>query len=275
MKMERVSSGAENKERYAVVRDVLAQIIKDEDVFKRSVCGKGGKGMRTTLQNIFAQLDVLYQNGRTEDALAFLYTAEKEIVKEYGENSREHVAILSELGGYYRSYGQYGESEQAYQKALMLQKRQTGEENADFATLLNNLAGTFRLAGRTAEAETLFHKSIEIYRHTIGDGQMLYASAWNNLALLYQDEKRFEEAICCHTHAVEALKKDQAHPVETATSYYNLALCLKALQSQEDAIQMLGMAKELYEQSVNPHHPLYGRCQKVWEMWQKEEKEPS
>ncbi len=208
------------------------------------------------LQEIRSQLDKLYNAGDMRKVGKFLQEKTAQIKAAAGEQSPEYLAMLNELGGFYRAESKYAEAEAAFKKAkagLMALDAQS----PDYATTINNLAGLYRLTGQFDKAEKLFQESIQIYHQTVGKNHFLYSSGLNNLGLLYQDQKRYEKAIVLHEEALQIVKGLSFQIVPYATSLNNLANAYRAVGRPQEALAALSEAIQTFEDNDCRKHPFY------------------
>ena len=82
--------------------------------------------------------------------------------KVLGEEHPDTAASLNNLGGLYRSMGDYAKAEPLYSRALEIRKKVFGEKHPQTAQSINNLAALYDATGDYAKAEPLFRQALEI-----------------------------------------------------------------------------------------------------------------
>ena len=126
--------------------------------------------------------------------------------EEEGDDSREYVAALNELGSLLRALKQLDESEAAFVKAAEIEAAGARHRGQRRLRHLHQQPGRhLPPQGRVRKAEALFRESMEIYERTVGTEHFVYLSALNNLGLVYQDLKRYDEARGLHEQALAVL----------------------------------------------------------------------
>ena len=209
------------------------------------------------MQEYFAQVDSAYVTLSGPDLEQRLQALLEQSRTEYGAESRLSVAMLSELGAYYRGQGRYEDSVSCFRQALELLRRTGGESSPDYATATNNLAGTYRLMGRYDEAETAYTECLRRYRETLGETHVLYASALNNLGLLSLDRGDLPRAAQLLAKASAVLSLHPECTDEFATSLCNLGALYQKLGRLEEARERLLQAADLYETKLGTATPHY------------------
>jgi tetratricopeptide (TPR) repeat protein len=177
---------------------------------------------------------------------------------ESGGDGVGFAALLNELGGYYRGVSQYEKAEVAFLRAEEIIRRAAGTNNADYATTINNLAGVYRLTGNLSQSEQLFLQAIEIYTSCGYGESYVYASTLNNLGLLYLDRKEYGKAAVRFEEACQKAKRENSHPVVSATGLSNLAGAYLGLGRRADAERMLLDSVQLYHVNHLEHNVHYG-----------------
>jgi tetratricopeptide (TPR) repeat protein len=206
--------------------------------------------------------------GDIKSQVDYLEEAVKLARELYGTGSNRHIELQSEYGGLLKYVGRPGEAvEQLVEVTKLLEP---GEDPLNYATALVNLAGACRFARDLEKSEALYLEARELVK---GE-DYLYASICNNLGILYQDQRRYEEAKEQHRKSKELLKKDSEHREEYLTTLGNLAaVCLAEgkydesealLDEAEEQVRAFGWTEQtLYASLLNQKAALYyhmGKC---------------
>lgn len=112
-------------------------------------------------------ISILSQYGRLREVEPLLLQTSRLAHREYGENHPAHVSILNDLGGLYRSTGEYSKPEPSFLKAMQFLGNTLGKDHSGYATCINNLAGLYRLTGDYPRADQLFLEASDIYAHPL------------------------------------------------------------------------------------------------------------
>lgn len=209
------------------------------------------------LNEIIREIDLEYGKRKAADMEVFIQQQLRRVAEHFGVKSREVVALLNELGGYYRTMSRYAESEKTFLQAGAILAEVLGEGHPDYATTLNNLAGVYRLMDEQEKAESLFRKALEIYKANHMSESFLYSSGLNNLGLLYLEKKAYEKAAALFLEANEIAKREKNSPVIYATGLGNLANAYLGMSQNETARKLLIEAVTVYKSAKKEGNPHY------------------
>ncbi|MEA4853328.1 MAG: tetratricopeptide repeat protein [Christensenella sp.] len=211
--------------------------------------------MENTTAQFFEELDKLYAAGKMEDVEQFLLASGRRYAPCCGGFNPTYLAVLSELGGFYRGTSRYRASLNSFEAAQDVIGRFLGTDTVEYATNLNNMAGTCRLMGEYEKSLGLFQKALDIYESTVSAESYLYASALNNMALLYQSMEDYKEAAACLEKALGIIKTLPDCEEEAATSYTNLAALYQKMGQKAKAAENLEMALSIFKgNDASPHY---------------------
>ncbi len=212
--------------------------------------------MENPTQKFFEELDEQYATGDMEKVERFLQTSATSFRPCCGGFNANYLAVLSEMGGFYRGTSKYAASVEAFRAAGEIIAEFIGKDSMEYATNLNNLAGTYRLMGEYDKSLKAFEEAMETYRNTVGTDNYLFASALNNMALLYQDVKNYEQAVDCLLQALRVLEPLGNADNDVATTYNNLAALYNRLGDNANAKEALARSIALYESlpEESPHY---------------------
>jgi serine/threonine protein kinase/tetratricopeptide (TPR) repeat protein len=142
-----------------------------------------------------------------------------------GENHRETLMAMNDLGDAYSNQGKFMEAESLLTHVVDVGRRVVGEEDSLTANALNNLALVYSREGKPEQAEPLYIRSLELMRRVLGKEHLDTVTTLNNLGMLYVRQRRPAEA---EPRLVEALSiwrrvLGEEHPY-TMTVKNNLAM---------------------------------------------------
>lgn len=204
--------------------------------------------------DFFEQLDALYGKGDRgaledylEDGLAKARRA--------GDGEME-VAILDEMGGFYRGVSEYSLAEDYFDEAMELMRQRGQAGTYGYAVALMNRAGNARMSGDPDHAAALFLEARDILARERDKSDYAYVSLLNNLALTYQDLGEPEKALACAGEALEIVRSGSDYEHEIATSLNNVASIWMSMGEYEKAGALLEEALEIYDAmpEENVHH---------------------
>ena len=212
--------------------------------------------MEQTPEQFFEELDRLYAAGNMEDVEQFLMVSGRKFAPCCGGFNETYLAVLSELGGFYRGTSRYRASIDAFEAARGVIEQFLGRQSVEYATNINNMAGTYRLMGENEKALELFQEALSIYEATVGKKTYLYASALNNMALLYQNMNDYEKTVDCLKQALSITENLPDCEEEVATTYTNLCALYQRMDLKEEAEEALAKALSIYEgfPDGSPHY---------------------
>lgn len=210
--------------------------------------------------SIFKEYDNIPADAPFADRESFLKSAAEKYADSSPDDFLGISAIHSELGGLYRSTGNYLKSEESFLKAKNLLESNDITAGANYATVLNNLAGLYRLTKDYDKSLEMFDKAIALYEENGTAAPDVYASSLNNKGLLCQDLGRFEEAEKLYLRALELVKPLNNNGFLVATTYGNLAFVRYASGNVTAALDYMDRALELYKEVLGEDNPMYKQC---------------
>ena len=139
--------------------------------------------------DFFEELDALYGKGDRNALEEYLENGLAKARRD-GDGDME-VAILNEMGGFYRGVSEYSLAEDYFDEAMQLMRRRGQAGTYGYAVALMNRAGNARMSGDPYHAAALFLEAREILARDRDKSDYAYVSLLNNLALTYQDLGRY------------------------------------------------------------------------------------
>jgi tetratricopeptide (TPR) repeat protein len=213
------------------------------------------------IENLFEQLDNLYESGDPDGVETFLKTTLLAFEVNGEDNRPEYVSLLNELAGFYRGVSRYAESAEEFGKALALMEEQGQTESPAFANILMNLAGLFRLMGESENSRNMFLRAKQLMEASVARDDYAYASVLNNLSLAYQETGELDLALDAQTRSLELIRSGVAGGTfgsthEIATALNNLAAVNMRLGHFDEAETYIRDALNIYAAmpEENIHH---------------------
>lgn len=150
--------------------------------------------------------------------------------------------LYSQLGLLYEDVGLWGRSESAFQRAVMLFRRDVAS-NAELATAIADMGAMHNAMGKMGASEKEEQEALGI-RKALND-QLQVARSWGDLAALSLAEQKYERARDFAQQALVEFSADpKAQPFDLITARYALALAYCHLKDYAKAIPLLTRATE-------------------------------
>ena len=201
------------------------------------------------MDEFYQEIDRLFQAGETEVAGAYMEEYLARLDADPSSPLASKIAVLNELGGWYRGVHRFSQSELSYKRALELLGTQGGSRSAAFARILLNLAGTYRMAGDQEGAIQAFGQAGDIFSSPEVEDPYGYVSVLNNLSHAYHEKGDLPRALSLAQEALEGLEGcPDAGPFEYATSHVNIATILLAAEDRDRAEKELDQALRLFDE---------------------------
>lgn len=201
----------------------------------------------------YKELDALYDNAGAQEVERFLLEKAEQSAKQGRPASDDYIAVMNELGSFYRGRGRLDEAVGAFVSAKDAWDANR-EKGLAYAIILNNLAGAHRMNRENGQALSLYLESLAIYDSLPSYDMYSYASLLNNIALVYEQTGDFETAISYTRQAIAAMQS--ADPLAVAISNTNLASLLVKTGAFEDAQAAVDVALGIFskDEYVNDAH---------------------
>jgi tetratricopeptide (TPR) repeat protein len=126
----------------------------------------------------------------------------------------------------------------------------------EFVNWLNTRGSVQHCLGEYREAESLYRLALDVYANNSRRHDLPVLSARNNLALLYEQTRRYEQALALYTEVLMDLERRASTPgSEHARTLSNMAVVCDALGRRLEAERHIRKALALMEGTVGPAHP--------------------
>lgn len=195
------------------------------------------------IQEIFSQIDKLFEENRREEAEKLMRESIARAMEEQDDNSL--LQLLNELLGFYRETGRHEEAALIAERSIAQAERMGLAGTIPYATTLLNVANAYRAAGRLEESLKRYMQVQEIYRRQLPPGDMLEAGFQNNLSLLYQEMGEYGKAKECLLRALQVVKEKEPG-YELGVTYANLAATCVQMEQLGEAREHASKAMEVF-----------------------------
>ncbi len=137
-------------------------------------------GGEASWEGLRSKVITLWKDGRYAEATDTAKEALKEAEGLFGSDHRNVAKSLDDLGGMYKSQGNFADAELLLQRSPAIREKAGGTVHLDVALSLNNLAEVCRVQGKNADAEALYKRSWGYGRRSWGLVVLIWQSL-NNL----------------------------------------------------------------------------------------------
>jgi len=174
-----------------------------------------------------------------------------------GEEHKETLASMNNVGMLYERQGRYDEAEPLLVKSLDVKRRVLGEEHRETLVSMNNVGLLYENQGRYDEAEPILVKALEVGRRVLGEEHPDTLTCMNNLGGLYQSQGRFDEAEPLLVKSLDIQRRilGEEHP-STLISINNLANFYRIQRRYDEAEPILVKALEVGRRVLGEEHPV-------------------
>ncbi len=209
----------------------------------------------------------------------------RDILKEDDDSSNNYISALNDLGGVYRNIGNFDKAFENFKLALSIVEKNSGKFSEQYATISINLACIYRFIKDYEKAEKIFRNALSIYEQDeemqeilmdlekpkstremierknglskeVVRKSVLYANASNNLGTLFQDLKKYKDAINFHNRSLELLKNTSNFEY-VAITLNNLVNPFMQLGDFKEALKLVNSSLEIFETELSKEHPFY------------------
>ncbi len=129
--------------------------------------------------------------------------------------SNDAAGLLCNLGYLLDQQERYDESDEAYQRALVVRTRALGKDHPELVPILNNMAYRWMNLGDLPRASGLLERALAIMEATVEPEHLALAEPLNNLGEIYRRQGRTSQAVQVLSRALsimEAKVPEQDHP---------------------------------------------------------------
>jgi tetratricopeptide (TPR) repeat protein len=205
-------------------------------------------------ETFYNELDQYFTDGQTGRVEGFLLQSLSE-ARESGD-LHAAVTVLSEMAGYYRSRSQFSEAISAAEEALSIARSLNYAQSASYGTVLLNAATAYSASGANEKAKEYYECALAIYRSELNDFDPRIAGLLNNISNIYQTDGEYETASRLLLQAADILEFN-GQEQELAYVKSNLAHIYIAMERQDEAIDNLNGALDIYERLGSQNDPHY------------------
>jgi tetratricopeptide (TPR) repeat protein len=171
------------------------------------------------------------------------------------------ATVLHNLGGLAHARRQYAAGEPFARRGVAIRERLLGTRHPVVAADRVALAALVDGQGRFEEAEALYREALDVLEASLGPDHYELAVALRNLGAIRERrgdlvaaERYFRRAL-----AIKRGVLGHVHP-EVATLVHDLALVAHRRGKPKRALELIALARELFERTVPARHPSRVRC---------------
>lgn len=153
------------------------------------------------------------------------------------EESSEAAGLLCNLGYLLDHQERYEESDEAYQRALVMRTRKLGRDHPELVPILNNMAYRCMNLEDLPRAEGLLERALFIMEASVEPDHLALAEPLNNLGELHRRQGKSEKAVQLQKRALslmEAKVPHEDHP-DLLVFLRNTAAALRANGQKHEA----------------------------------------
>lgn len=177
-----------------------------------------------------------------------LYTEAAEIYAEAGLGADYRLATLfNNMSFLCQDLEDYPQAQEYLEKSLFILKG-LEESEIEVAITYSNLANVYLAMDRIDEAKVSVKKALDLFIGESGDSDVHYAGAVCTLGEIYFKEADYEKAAALFRESMKLTERDYGEDnLSYAVLCENLALCLKELGDDEEALSFENKASHIKE----------------------------
>ena len=175
-----------------------------------------------------------------------LYTEAAEIYAEAGLGADYRLATLfNNMSFLCQDLEDYPQAQEYLEKSLFILKG-LEESEIEVAITYSNLANVYLAMDRIDEAKVSVKKALDLFIGESGDSDVHYAGAVCTLGEIYFKEADYEKAAALFRESMKLTERDYGEDNRSyAVLCENLALCLKELGDEEEALKFENKSYEI------------------------------
>jgi serine/threonine protein kinase len=157
-----------------------------------------------------------------------------------GNDHRDTLTSLENLGNAYRFDGQFAAATPVLEQVLKLRKTQFGPQHPGTLTAMRHLATAYAYAGRNREAQTLYEQTLALQKATLGENHPDTLATMTSLFTAYVTAGRNAEAEKLHQQ-IATIRPEPEQPIA---------------REAPDAVATSEQMVASFQTSFGPEHPL-------------------
>ena len=194
--------------------------------------------------------------GRYAEAEQHFVRANRLILRSFGKNGSQMMALLNSRGVLAKYLGHYKRAHSLYRRSLLIARSVLPPADPAWATLYHNLAGLEHASGHFARAESYATKSVRLRKTALGDRHLDLVLDVAALAPILQCRKKYAEAARLYRWVRPRIARRLGvdHP-EMAILLGNFAATLHAQGRRPAAKKLYDRALAISAQTLGRRHP--------------------
>jgi tetratricopeptide (TPR) repeat protein len=200
-----------------------------------------------------ADVEDLIAQGNYSAALPVLEAA-REAAARAGRHDHEVAVVLNNLGSIYDELGRHRDAQSMYERSLAEREALGESATAETARTINNLGAVFYKLHMLSRAEETLGRAAALDAGFHDDLQL--AKVWINLGMVYQAERRWDDAEHMFRAALEIRERElgPGHP-DVAVALNDLGVLFQKQSRLEEAGPVLERALRTWQTSIGATHP--------------------
>ena len=238
----------------------VGELAKSDDFHEKAIAIKYKKGVTTTLDKYYVQLNLgeeYLRAGNYTEALPHLNNA-RDLIKGYGGlTTMAASTVFCFLGVCYKEMHELETALSYYSKAIDIKKSHLGKAHLEIIELYVEIGGVLSSLHRTKEAEKYFELASDILSSKKGDPfWLLRAKIEESRGDLYCEEKMFDVAISLYDSALTFKSNilPQDH-IEIAITFNRMGAVLLIQQKYQEALNCFRKVLPIDLAAYGPNNP--------------------
>lgn len=201
---------------------------------------------------------VMDERGEYEEATFWAEFRYEKYSKLLGKKHPETVDALITLSFLWKTFGEFGISEELCEELLESTKEVFGENSPETTFVMENLAEIFNSYGRHEQALELEEKVLKFRREHFGEENDITVYSMGDMAvMLMKFEDRLDEALTLQEKVVNYFKENYGENYKsTIGAMLNLANVFRKMGRYEEALTLQEENLKLSKETFGEKHPL-------------------
>jgi tetratricopeptide (TPR) repeat protein len=198
--------------------------------------------------------EVLRIEGRQWEAKNLLETSVQNL-QQFHPDDPFLPLILSNLAGALCWFRKFDEAEALLRAALILYEKQKGTASWEYGVTINNLGRVLQSKNDLQSADELYAEAVSIFTALGAQARSYLATTLSNVAVLYERQKRVEEARQTDQRALELLDPTGDEPLR-ATILRDLGNLEANTGNAADSLPYFEKSLTIQEKALGAEHPV-------------------
>jgi tetratricopeptide (TPR) repeat protein len=197
--------------------------------------------------------EILHIEGRDWEAGNLLETSVQSL-QQFHPNDPLLPLILSNLAGIRCQFGRFDEAEVLLRAGLNSYGEQKGAASWEYGITLNNLGRVLQSKNEFEAADRLYAQAVSVFEPLGAQAQPYLATTLSNVGVLYERQKRVEEARQTDERALALLRPTGDEPLHSSI-LRNLGSLLVNAGHAADSLPYFEKSLTIQEKALGAEHP--------------------